>query len=486
MSEKKESKKTEKAKRLPGNFEAISCILFLILFAVIGYTKFGLRVEVIIIISTAYAMVIGARCGYTLGEMVEAMYEKMTENGSLFIFITAIGFTLGAWLYSGTIPVLIGWLLQIISPKIILLCCFLFCSIVAVILGTSNGSVGTIGVIMFGVASVMGVNPAMAAGACACGCYMGQIWCPVADMPTLSGQLSGGASPLESMKLMIKPAGTAFVISCIVYTILGFTQSGSEIDQQGIAEYMTSVNTAFHSSILVLIPVAVLVFLIIKRVSPSIAMFISGLTGLPIGVLLHGFTLKNGFLALYSGFKVEMLPEFEYCSQFTSLLGRGGMTANVSMYVFVTIAMSFAGVIGRIGVVKVMSSMMFSKLKRVGDLVLVGSIGTLLLQVALPTVYGTNFVASEMFGEGYTRLGVSRKNMVRLLQSCSTLGCVLAPWSIAAVYIETYFGVNPFNFFPYLIFIYGTIILNIVFAYVLPNYNLPAEEPVQAAAETAE
>lgn len=468
--------KKQRVKREPTKFEALSCILFLLIFAIIGYGICGLRVEVIIIISCFYVAFIAHLCGYTLNEMVDAMFAKLSEAGGLFLFITAIGFTLGSWLFSGTIPVIIGWLLQIISPKIVLVCCFVFCSIVSCILGTSNGSVGTIGVIMFGVASVMGVNPAMAAGACVCGCYMGQIWCPVADMPTLAGQLAGGASPIESMKLMGIPGGIAFGISCIVYLVLGFGQSHGAIDAQGIAEYMASVNAAFNSSILVLLPVAVLVYLIIRKVSPSIAMFISGIVALIVGCLVHGFTVKNGFLALFSGFKVDMIPEFDYCPQFMAMLGRGGMTSNSTMYVFVIVAMAYAGMMSKIGAVKVVGDMLFGKIKKPGTLVLIGSITTLAIQSCLATVYGTNFVAAEMFREGYRRMGLSEKNMVRMLQSASTLGCVLVPWSIAAIYIETYFGVNPFQFLPYMVFIYMTIILNIVFSYVWPGYNLPAEK----------
>lgn len=478
--------KKERTKRLPNKFEAISCILFLLIFAIVGYGIYGLRVEVIIIISCFYVAIIGIRCGYTLNELVDAMFAKLSESGGLFLFITAIGFTLGAWLYSGTIPVIVGWLLQIIAPQIVLVCCFVFCSIVACILGTSNGSVGTIGVIMFGTATVMGVDPAMAAGACVCGCYMGQIWCPVADMPTLAGQLAGGASPIESMKLMVKPAGSAFIIACVVYLVLGMGQSHGAIDAQGISDYMASVNAGFNSNVLVLIPVALLVILIIKKVSPSIAMFISGITSLFIGVAVHGFTLQNGFLALFSGFTVDMLPEFEYCSQFTAMLGRGGMTSNSTMYVFVIVAMAYAGMMSKIGAVSVVGDMMFGRMKRAGSLVLVGSVVTLAIQAALATVYGTNFVAAEMFREGYRRLGLSEKNMVRMLQSASTLGCVLVPWSIAAIYIETYFGVNPFDFLPYMVFIYGTIILNIIYSYVLPHYNLPAEISAEEAAEIAE
>ncbi len=206
--------KEEKKVRKPSAVEAISTIMFLLVIAVVGYIFMGLRVEVLMLVSAFYCAFIARRCGLTIADMLAGINEKLGECGSLLLFVTGIGFVVGSWLYSGTIPVAVSWLVQIVNPSFVLVISFIACSIVAVILGTAGGTIGTIGVIMCGVATVQGVNPAMAAGAVICGCYVGQIFSPVADMPTLSGQLCDNTDPFTAIKLML-PSGFDSLWRCL-------------------------------------------------------------------------------------------------------------------------------------------------------------------------------------------------------------------------------------------------------------------------------
>ena len=471
---------TERTVRKPNPAEAISAILFLLVLAVVGYTMFGLRVEILMLLSSFYAAFIGWRCGLSVKNMLDGVYAKIGESGSLFLFVTGIGFVVGAWLYSGTIPVVISWLVQVVSAKIILLLAFVTCSIVAVILGTAGGTIGTIGVIMLGVATVQGVHPGMAAGAIISGCYVGQIFSPVADMPTLSGQLCG-EDAFTSIKLLFPSGLTAYVIAMVVFLAMGFGGASGETSVAAIGNFVTSVEAAFNTSILVLFPLAVLVTLIILKVAPAPSMFISGFSGLLVGWLYQGFTLKSGCMALYSGFTVAMLPQgFEYSKEFLGLMGRGGMTSIASMYVFIVVAMVYAGLMSRMGAVEVVAETLFGRIKKAGNLILASTLGTFVIQGCVGSVYATVFVSSEMFGERFDKLGLSRRNLLRVLQTGSTLGVILIPWTSGSVYASTVLGIEPLAFIPYLVWIYTAILINVIMGYIA-KFVIPAGRPAEEA-----
>lgn len=452
--------------RKPNAVEAISTILFLLIVAVAGYIFMGLRVEVLMLVSAFYCAFIAWRCGLTISDMLDGINAKMGECGSLLLFVTGIGFVVGSWLYSGTIPVVISWLVQIVNPAFVLLLSFVACSIVAVILGTSGGTIGTIGVIMCGVATVQGVNPAMAAGAVISGCYVGQIFSPVADMPTLAGQLCDNTDPFTAIRLMLPSGLGAYVIACVAYLFLGRGSASAGTQPENIEAFVNSVTAAFRTSPIILIPLVVLVILIVLKVAPAPSMFVSGFSAILVGWLYQRLTLADGFLAAYSGFQEGMLQaEYEYSQEFLNLTGRGGMTSIASMYVFIIVAMVYAGLMTKMGAIDVVAEVLFSKIKSAGNFILASTIGTMVIQACVGSVYATNFVSAEMFREGFKKLGLSSANLLRVLQTGSTLGVILIPWTSGSVYAANALGIEPLQFIPYLVWIYAAILVNVIMGY---------------------
>ena len=470
--------KEEKKVRKPSAVEAISTIMFLLVIAVVGYIFMGLRVEVLMLVSAFYCAFIARRCGLTIADMLAGINEKLGECGSLLLFVTGIGFVVGSWLYSGTIPVVISWLVQIVNPSFVLVISFIACSIVAVILGTAGGTIGTIGVIMCGVATVQGVNPAMAAGAVICGCYVGQIFSPVADMPTLSGQLCDNTDPFTAIKLMLPSGLTAYGVACIAYLLMGGGSAEAGTQPENIEAFVKSVSAAFKTSPVVLLPLAVLVVLILLKVAPAPSMFISGFSAILIGWVYQHLTLANGFLAAYSGFNTDMLTaDYEYSAEFLNLAGRGGMTSIASMYVFIIVAMVYAGLMTKMGAIEVVADVLFGKIKRAGNFILASTLGTMIIQACVGSVYATNFVSAEMFREGFRKLGLSSANMLRVLQTGSTLGVILIPWTSGSVYAANALGIEPLKFIPYLVWIYAAILVNIIMGYTKRGIILSKKEP---------
>ena len=86
------------------------------------------------------------------GDVINKHALKNALIPTITVIGLQIGFMLGGLMFSGTLPMLIYYGLQIVSPRWIALCAFLLCCIFSTVTGTSNGSASTAGLAMMGLA----------------------------------------------------------------------------------------------------------------------------------------------------------------------------------------------------------------------------------------------------------------------------------------------------------------------------------------------
>ena len=182
----KEKEKKLRTKRVPSMFEAHSAVVVLLVIFFFGSLK-DLSAPALIGIAVCYVVFIGWRCGYTWKEMEEYTADKIKSAAGAMSVLLAVGFLLGAWMYSGTIPMFIYYGVQLVSEKWILVSAFILCAIFSTCTGTSWGSAATAGIAMMGIATAMpNVNIAAVAGACYTGAIFGDKLSPLSDTTILA------------------------------------------------------------------------------------------------------------------------------------------------------------------------------------------------------------------------------------------------------------------------------------------------------------
>ena len=106
------------------------------------------------------------------------------KNGTFgLLFFIAIGGIIASWMMSGTVPAIIYYGLNIISPKIFLPAGLLLCSITALCTGTSWGTVGTVGIALIALGQGMGIPLPITAAMIVSGAAFGDKISPVSDTP---------------------------------------------------------------------------------------------------------------------------------------------------------------------------------------------------------------------------------------------------------------------------------------------------------------
>lgn len=129
--------------RKPSLIESIIVLLSMVFFVSIGYGVFKLELQVMLLCTATFTALMAMRLGLSWTVLEKAISQRMVKVLPAVYIMFTVGGLIATFIYSGTIPMLIYYGLQIISPQFLIPCSFLICAILATATGTGWGSAGT-------------------------------------------------------------------------------------------------------------------------------------------------------------------------------------------------------------------------------------------------------------------------------------------------------------------------------------------------------
>ena len=162
----------ENVKRKPSTLMALSPLVLMIVLLTIGVGFLKLRAEPIILLCASFASILALRLGYSWDELQKGIIEKIASALPATLILWSVGLLIGAWMFSGTVPMLIYYGVQLINPKFLYVSAFLITAVLSTVTGTSWGSAGTVGVAIMGIAQGLNMNLAISAGAVVAGFFV--------------------------------------------------------------------------------------------------------------------------------------------------------------------------------------------------------------------------------------------------------------------------------------------------------------------------
>lgn len=453
-SEKKEKKK--RFKRVPTLFESISTIIMIMIFFGIG-SFLNLNYVPVMIVVGGYTALIGWRCGYTWKEMEAAVSDRVKKAMPVLVVLIAVGALVSSLMFSGTLPMIIYYGLQIVSPRWIVLCSFLMCALFSIITGTSNGSASTAGLAMTGLAlSMENVNLGMVAGACYAGSIFGDKLSPLSDTTIMAAMVTDN-DVFDHIKHLFKTVGPAAGISIIIYIVYGFMQPPApEVVSETTVAMLDSLNNMFEFNIILLVPIVFLLWGSFSKKPTSLVLFGTSFIAVAIGVLYQGFSFQDGVNGMYEGFKCSYVlnahPNFDISSmseQAATLLNRGGIASMAKSFIVCFLAMYFAGIAELIGMLKVLLDRLLVFVKGTGSLILVTGISTMILTVVGSSSTVGIIVGGEMFKEKYKEMGLHSLNLARTLDDFGTGSTGFFPWTYSGMLYASVLSASTLTFLRY-------------------------------------
>lgn len=467
---------------MPTILEALIPVVAMLLVLFIGKGVLGFSTEPLLIIVACVAAFIAWRVGCTWDDMLDEISQKIAKGMPAILILITVGAMVGTWMTSGTIPMMIYYGVQIVSPKWLLVTAFLITSLVSVATGTSWGSVATMGVALMGIASALGVNPAATAGAVIAGSYFGDKISPLSDTTNLA-PLAAGSNLYEHIGHMFWTTVPATIVSLVVYAIVGLNaNTAAGATSEAVTNMMAQLDQMYDWNILILLPVILVLAGSLLKLPTIPVMILSTVVAGVEGIFMQGISLGNVLTSTVSGFNVTMItrPGFDAANaafEVTKLLNRGGMNGIMSTTLLVFCAFCFAGIMSRAGCLEVVLKAILSVAKTTGSLILATVISCITMALTTGNSYLSILIPGEMFRDAYKERGLHPKNLSRTLEDAGTVFVPLVPWSAAGAYMTATLGVETLDYLPWAILCYIGFIFAIIYGYTgIGIAKLPKEE----------
>lgn len=406
-------------------------------------------------------------------DIQKGITETFKNASPAIVIMVIIGAVIGTWIAGGIVPTLIFYGLKVISPDYFLVSTCLICSVVSVSTGSSWTTAGTIGLALMGVGTGLGISPGMTAGAVISGAYFGDKLSPLSDTTNLAPAMAG-CKLFEHIRHMLYTTMPSYIIALLLFLVLDYTNSGTATIEN-VAALSNVLSSNFNvSPFLLLVPIMTMA-MIGFRVPAIPGLVIVALLGAFCALLFQGADVASTIKAAHYGFSIETGSEMA-----DKLLNRGGIQSMMWTISLIIIALCFAGIVERTGMILVVAKKILAKAQTNGSLIFATILTTAFTNFASGVQYVALIVPGRLFKDVYRERNLHPKNLSRALEDSGTLIAPLVPWGTDGAFLMGVLGVSPFVFIPYCFFNICSPIISSIIGFT--GWTL---EPLEREAEEA-
>lgn len=431
--------------RKPTFLESLSTIIFMVIVVVIGFIFFNIPIQILLLISSAYAAFIAYRVGLRWEDLEEGITKRLTTAMPAIFIILAVGIIVGSWMFSGTVPALIYYGLKFLNPSYFLVSAFIISAITSVATGTAWGSASTAGIALISISNQLGVAPGMAAGAIIAGAVFGDKMSPLSDTTNLAALVTK-VNIFAHIKSMMWTTIPASIIGMIVWFFAGLHSKGHTNPKQ-IQTLLHELDKVYNINLIVWIPLVVIAVCLFLRVSTVPSMLISSLSALIVGTFNNHFNIVDGLKAMFEGFNHSMVNQSHLSKNVTTLIEQGGMMSMTEIIVTIFCGYAFAGIVEKAGCLDVMLNTVSKGVKSVGTLILITVVCSLMLVFAAGVASIVIIMVGVLMKEMFEKMDLSRSVLSRTLEDSSTMILPLIPWGTSGIYYSHQLNVSVGDFF---------------------------------------
>ncbi|MRI34433.1 Na+/H+ antiporter NhaC [Endozoicomonas sp. OPT23] len=420
----------------------------------------GINLHSLLLISILIASFSAFHLGYSYKNIREAMCKGINSAlPAVFIFVL-IGVLIAAFIASGTLATLIYYGIEFISPAFFLPGGLLLCSFMSLATGSSWGTVGTIGVVLMGIGSTMGIPEPVIAGMVISGACFGDKMSPMSDTTNLSAMTSK-TNLYSHINSMFYTTGPSYLITLIAFTVIGLEYGSTALPSHQLEVLQTTLASHFNTSLITLLPLATMFVLSVARVSAEPAMMFTSIIAVAIAAIIQEQSFPAILNSLYHGCSIHTGENV-----LDQIFSRGGITSMMWTLSLSLIALALGGILESCRILKVLIEFILGKVRRTAGLV-AATIGSCIVgNMAMGEAYMTIILGGQLFGEAYDSKGIDRRVMSRSLEEGATLTSGLIPWTTGGAFFASTLGVSVLDYAPWALLNWLNLVVSIAMAYM--------------------
>jgi len=441
--------------------------------ALFGLDALDGPIQVALILCALVAALIAMKNGRSYEEVEEATRASVASVTSAIFILLAVGALIGVWNLAGTIPTLVYYGIQLLSPGWFYAATALICGLVALSIGSSWTTAGTIGVGLVGIAIALDVSPAITAGAVISGAYLGDKLSPLSETTVLTSQLVG-VNVYEHVKRQAWTSVPAFVIAVIGFTVLGIVK-GTDAHVVPETIELRALGDVYHITPLNLLPLVLLAFLSIRKVPATYALIAATLFAGVCGAFLQsdvvqGFASDGGgpvvqsikavWQAMATGFQMDSGVD-----EVDRLVSRGGMASMLPTVWLIIGAVTFGAMLEEFGMISRLIDPVIHAARTTGRLFATVFACAFGLNLVAGDQYIALILPTKMFRAEFRRRDLAPTNLSRLAADSGTVTSPLVPWNSCGAFMGAVLGVSALQYLPYALFNIASPALSVLYGF---------------------
>lgn len=429
--------------------------------------------QIALIITTAVASVIGLSLGFKWNHLEGGIVKSILSALPAILILLLIGALAGTWMISGIVPTMIYYGLEILNPKVFLVAACAVSAIVSMATGSSWSTIATVGLALIGVGEALGFHLPMVAGAIISGAYFGDKMSPLSDTTNLAPAMAG-TDLFTHIRYMAFTTIPSIVIALLIFLVLGFTMD-TKSDAANVEYILNTIQSKFYISPVLLIVPAIVIFLIVKKVSAVPALFIGTILGAVAAIIFQPQIIESiaGVKGnyTYASYKTSMNAMFggitilEDGNEMQRLLSTKGMEGMMNTIWLIICAMAFGGVMEACGLLQKITTSVVSIAKSTGSLIATTASTCIFFNATASDQYLAIVVPGRMFADTYRERGLKPENLSRTLEDSGTVTSVLFPWNTCGAAQSSILHVATGEYWMYCFFNLISPVMTVIFGY---------------------
>lgn len=402
----------------------------------------GIFIGYPLLISFFIFVIISLRKGYSIAAISKMAYDGGKKSFVVLKIFILIGAITAVWMSSGTVPSIVYYGINLMNPNYFIFYAFIISSLVSFLLGTSLGTVSTVGLALIVMAKSGEVNTSIAAGAIIAGAYFGDRCSPMSSSANLIANLTE-TELFINIKNMLKSAVLPFILSLILYFVVSLS-SPLNTASGGIDK---AIVKSFEISILALLPSIIILVLSIFRVNVKISMFLSIALASILSIYIQDYKINEVLYFILMGFHLDL------DNPLYLIIKGGGIISMLRPAIVVFISCSLAGIFEGTKTLQSVETLLLKANSR-SSLFLYTTIVSI-----LTAAFGSNqsiaaVLTASLMDKAYKQNSVDKYQMALDLENTGIVLSALIPWNLAAFVPTSTMDVSPVGFIPYAFYLY--------------------------------
>ena len=426
----------------------------------------GIPLALGIVFAILVTLVSVNKLGYGWKQQFSYGWAGVQQTKPVLMILLLVGLLIPLLMMGGTIPAIIYYGLSLVNVDYLVAISFLLTAAVSFLLGTSVGTLSTVGLSLMGIAHAAGISPGMVGGALISGAMVGERFSPISSSRLLI--LAQVGMTEEQERSSRKPALWTVVLCAILFLALDLIRREAE-SVDTIAMYQELLLAHFPVGLLPMLPIIVLIASFAFRVK-AVKALLAGIATAAVLVLLNGSIGVWRFLStVWNGYELQSGTRLD------ELVHGGGLVSIAAVLLLIVLAGFLTGILQKANLLTPLVERLLGETR--SSVMLVAKSVAISLLVVIVSCNQTIpiLVMGSTLNRRFSRIARGKELLGRTMLDSTLMMPVLIPWNGLAMVIAVSLGVSTLESLP---FVFYALLLPIITIFSSRRFSAPAGEMI--------